>query len=91
MTTLPTPVTVFDPARLARLSRGLLMTLRSLTSNRGGDEWTGGVTVGKKLSIQQFYKEFQAWIRELEAISPILSDNIGKTGMTTSKNVGEKT
>jgi hypothetical protein len=44
------------------------MTLRSLSSNRGGDEWTNGVTVGKKLGIQQFYKAFQAWIREMEAL-----------------------
>jgi hypothetical protein len=69
-----TPAKVFDPARLARLSRGLLMTLRSLSSNRGGDEWTNGVTVGKRLGIQQFYKEFHAWIREMEALSASKSE-----------------
>ena len=57
------PTTVFEPARLARLSRGLLTTLRSLSANRGSDEWTG-VSVNKKLAIQRFYKDFEAWIRE---------------------------
>lgn len=59
---------VFEPARLARLARGLSMTLRSLSSNRGGDEWTG-VSVSKKLAIQRFYKEFDAWTLELETLS----------------------
>jgi hypothetical protein len=59
---------VFEPARLARLAHGLSMTLRSLSSNRGCDEWTG-VSVSKKLAIQRFYKEFDAWTREMETLS----------------------
>lgn len=59
---------VFEPARLARLARGLSMTLRSLSSNRGCDEWTG-VSVSKKLAIQRFYREFDAWAKGLEELA----------------------
>lgn len=64
----PSYPTVFEPTRLARLARGLSMTLRSLSSNRGCDEWTG-VSINKKLAIQRFYKEFDAWIREMGMLS----------------------
>jgi hypothetical protein len=65
----PTPTTVIDPARLARLSRGLLMTLRSL-NGRSGD-WND-VSSSRTLQIQRFFKYFEVWIRELEAMSPNL-------------------
>lgn len=72
MKTQSTSATVFEPTRLARLSRGLLMVLRSLSDNRGSDEWTG-VPVSKKLAIQRFYKEFDSWIREIEALPELNS------------------
>ena len=80
------PTTVFEPARLARLSRGLLTTLRSLGANRGSDEWTG-VSVNKKLAIQRFYKDFEAWIRELEALSASRSDAPPTDNPSTADNV----
>jgi len=67
MTTQSASATVFEPTRLARLSRGLLMVLRSLSDNRGSDEWTG-VSVSKKLAIQRFYREFDIWIRDIESL-----------------------
>ena len=70
MTIHSTSTTVFEPARLARLSRGLLMTLRSL-NGRSGD-WND-VSSSRTLQIQRFFKYFEVWIRELEDMSPNLS------------------
>jgi len=83
--TTPTnfPPTVFEPTRLARLSRGLLMTLRSLSSERGGDEWTG-VSVSKKLAIQRFYSDFDAWIRELGALPATALTAVPEEGQCAS-------
>lgn len=63
MTAQSTPAAVFDPVRLARLSRGLLMTLRSL-NGRSGD-WND-VSTSRTLAIQRFFREFDAWIGEPE-------------------------
>jgi hypothetical protein len=79
---------VFEPSGLAQLARGLSMTLRSLTSNRGCDEWTG-VSVSKKLAIQRFYKEFDAWIREMETLSASSSGTPPTGCQITSDNCND--
>lgn len=75
MSATPVLPATFAPVRLARLSRGLLMTLRTLSSN-SGDEWTG-MSLSKKLAIQRFYKDFEVWIRELEAMSVPNAEAVG--------------
>ena len=67
MTIQSTSTTVFEPARLARLSRGLLITLRSL-NGRSGD-WND-VSSSRTLQIQRFFKYFEVWIREQEEMPP---------------------
>ena len=70
-----------NPARIARLSRGLIMTLRSL-NGRSGD-WD--VSVSKTLAIQRFFKEFDAWIKELDGLqAPIGSDTNEHKNVTDS-------
>ena len=84
MTIQSTPTTVFEPARLARLSRGLLMTLRSL-NGRSGD-WND-VSSSRTLQIQRFFKYFEVWIRELEDMSP----NLSGAGESTDVPVASET
>lgn len=76
------PLDTLAPARVARLSRGLLMTLRTLSS-QASDDWNG-MSTSKKLAIQRFYKAFEVWIRELEALSePDTKAERVKTSNTT--------
>ena len=84
MTIQSTPTTVFEPARLARLSRGLLITLRSL-NGRSGD-WND-VSSSRTLQIQRFFKYFEVWIREVEEMSP----NLSGAGKATDRPLASET
>lgn len=83
------PVAVLDPVRLAILSRGLLMTLRSLNGRSGN--WND-VSSSRTLQIQRFFKYFEAWIQELEATAEpgLLADSPGRVvdGLATSPQGG---
>ena len=85
MTIHSTSTTVFEPARLARLSRGLLITLRSL-NGRSGD-WND-VSSSRTLQIQRFFKFFEVWIRELEEMSQIEPKSCEK--LDTPSAIAEK-